>query len=172
MAQDWHREIYAGVSLPVPYYAGEFRDSDPTFPELIGYDVEVAGFPGVDHRIVPAAVSAFVVAVANVFAQLDAMVHPGAPPTSGVALNGVRRLAAYAHGEWVRIHPFANGNGRTARCWANFVLLRYGMPALVSIKPRPAGMLYAQAAAASMLGNHSPTETFIAGLLQAALPGP
>ena len=36
MAQDWHRQIYQGVRLPVSYYAGEFRDSDSNFPELYG----------------------------------------------------------------------------------------------------------------------------------------
>ena len=25
MAQEWHRQIYEGVRLPVPYYAGEIR---------------------------------------------------------------------------------------------------------------------------------------------------
>ena len=36
LAQDWHRQIYKGVRLPVPYYAGEVRDSDSNFPELYG----------------------------------------------------------------------------------------------------------------------------------------
>jgi serine phosphatase RsbU (regulator of sigma subunit) len=37
-AQQWHRAIYDGVALPVSYYAGEVRDDDERFPELI--DVE------------------------------------------------------------------------------------------------------------------------------------
>ena len=41
MAQEWHRRVYAGVRLPVPYYAGEIRDSDSRFPELFGYEVSV-----------------------------------------------------------------------------------------------------------------------------------
>lgn len=49
LAFDWHRAIYQGVPLPVPYYAGEIRDSDAGFPELFGYDVLVGGLPGVDH---------------------------------------------------------------------------------------------------------------------------
>lgn len=54
-------------------------------------------------------------------------------------------LCAYAHGEWIRIHPFANGNGRTARLWANWCALRYGVPPFVKLKPRPEGDLYATA---------------------------
>lgn len=53
MAQDWHRRIYKGVSLPVPYYAGEVRDSDARFPELYGYEVKVGRQRGVDSRLVP-----------------------------------------------------------------------------------------------------------------------
>jgi hypothetical protein len=36
-----------------------------------------------------------------------------------------------AHTRWVEIHPFVNGNGRTARMWANWILVRYGVPAFV-----------------------------------------
>lgn len=63
-------------------------------------------------------------------------------------------LCSYAHGEWVRIHPFANGNGRTARLWANWCALRYNLPPFVRLKPRPQGNLYARAAASSMAGDH------------------
>lgn len=167
LAFDWHRRIYDQVPLPVPYYSGEVRDSDPRFPELIGYDVEVAGVPGVIHTDVLAALLAFEQGIVTAATTLDAVVAAGAPPTSAVSLAAVVRFAAYAHGEWVRIHPFANGNGRTARCWANFIALRYGLPAFVTIKPRPAGLLYSQAARASMSGDHRPTE----GLFGAMLSG-
>lgn len=53
MAQDWHRQIYKGVRLPVPYYAGEIRDSDSRFPELYGYEVRVGPQPGVESSLVP-----------------------------------------------------------------------------------------------------------------------
>jgi fido (protein-threonine AMPylation protein) len=51
--------------------------------------------------------------------------------------DAVIDLCAWAHAEWVRIHPFANGNGRTARLWANFVAMRYGLPPFVRLRPRP-----------------------------------
>ena len=41
MAQAWHRLTYASIALPVPYYAGEVRDTDLAFPELIGYEVMI-----------------------------------------------------------------------------------------------------------------------------------
>lgn len=42
-------------------------------------------------------------------------------------------IAAYLHDELVRIHPFIDGNGRTARLLMNLYLLRHGYT-LVSLK--------------------------------------
>jgi hypothetical protein len=69
-------------------------------------------------------------------------------------LHGVLTYCASLHGEWIRIHPFANGNGRIARLWANWAGLRYGLPPFVTIKPRPRHP-YAAAAFASMTGDHA-----------------
>lgn len=38
---------------------------------------------------------------------------------------------AWSHWSFLRIHPFDDGNGRTARLLANYVLIRYGMPPIV-----------------------------------------
>ena len=40
-------------------------------------------------------------------------------------------VAALLHGEFVKIHPFVDGNGRTARLLMNFVAMRNGYPPLV-----------------------------------------
>lgn len=39
--------------------------------------------------------------------------------------------ASLLHGEFVRIHPFIDGNGRTARLLLNFELMKYGYPPIV-----------------------------------------
>lgn len=39
-------------------------------------------------------------------------------------------LAAWTHGEFVRIHPFIDGNGRTARLLMNYQLLSNDFPAI------------------------------------------
>ena len=70
------------------------------------------------------------------------------------ALRSVVQLAATIHGEWVRIHPFANANGRTARLWANWSVLRFGLPPFVSLRPRPNRPSYGEAAMVSMSGSH------------------
>lgn len=40
-------------------------------------------------------------------------------------------LAAEFHYKFIRIHPFDDGNGRTARIIMNFILLKYGYPPVV-----------------------------------------
>lgn len=68
----------------------------------------------------------------------------------------VINLCAWAHAEWVRIHPFANGNGRTARLWANSLAMRYGLPPFVRLRSRPDGG-YGSAGEKAMRGDWQPT---------------
>lgn len=155
-AQDWHRETYRGVPLPVSCYAGEIRDTDPDFPELIGYEVAVGTAMGTPSSEVPDALAAFEAGLRAVIARMDRAIAVGDRPGTNADLFAVLEVAAIAHGEWVRIHPFANGNGRIARLWANWVSVRYGLPFFLTLKSRPANVLYASAAAASMRGDHRP----------------
>jgi hypothetical protein len=66
-------------------------------------------------------------------AALDAR-YPAGQELDGDGLAAVIDLCAWTHAEWVRIHPFGNGNGRTARIWANALLMRYGLPCATTIK--------------------------------------
>ncbi len=68
------------------------------------------------------------------------------------AIRAIIGFMALVHGEWIRIHPFANGNGRSARLWANWVAMRYGLTPFVSLRPRPE-YRYEWAAFMAMQGN-------------------
>lgn len=175
MAHTWHRAIYRGVgSVPLESYLGAPRGSTP---ELDGYEVVLLDHRGrLTAQAVPAAdvrsaLSGFQRSVTAAVAVLDDVIPVGARPRGGDELMAVLRLAAEVHGEWVRIHPHANGNGRVARVWANWLALRFGLPPFVRIKPRPDGLYYAQAAHRSMSrGDHELTAQAFLDLLRAA-PG-
>ena len=66
-------------------------------------------------------------------------------------IRAIIGLMALVHGEWTRIHPFANGNGRTARLWANWIAMRYGLTPFVTLRPRP-GKQYEMASSLAMQG--------------------
>lgn len=169
LAQEWHRKIFQGVELPVSYYAGEIRDDDRRYPELLGYEVRVGSRPGVPAREVPRELATFEKRLQRAVEILDREIPVGERPRDPGVLGSVITLCAHAHGEWARIHPFANGNGRTARLWANWCALRYGLPLFVRLRPRPGGLLYSRAAADSMRGDHRATASLFADWLQERL---
>lgn len=157
LACEWHRIAYEGCRVPLDTYVGNFR-GDADHPELVGYEV------GLGHEMsdgLPEKVGVWSDQVADELATFDRRINAalrvlddelavGSVPESAAALHEVVAVAALAHGEWVRIHPFANGNGRTARIWAAFVTLRYGLPVLARLRPRPDGVTYVRAAQQSM----------------------
>jgi fido (protein-threonine AMPylation protein) len=159
MAQQWHRDLYRNIALPVDYYAGEVRDSDPNFPELFGYEVGVGEHLGVLSANVPAALATFETAVAGAVTVVDNHLADREATAEGTGLYVT--LVAVTHGEWIRIHPFANGNGRTSRIWTHWLAARYDLPPLMRIKPRPDDRMYAIAAKASMTGNHTPMRAWL-----------
>jgi fido (protein-threonine AMPylation protein) len=172
LARDWHRRIYKGVQLPAPYFAGGLRGSDRRYPELIDYEVMVGGKRGVPARKVRAELARFEDSIQEAVNRLDPVIPVGAKPEDATQLYSVLTLCANAHGEWVRIHPFANGNGRTARLWANWCAVRYGLPAFVRLKPRPDGLGYAIAAARSMDHDYVPMISELAAMLEERLRQP
>lgn len=175
-AHRWHKALFHGVAVPSPSYLGNPRDSDPLHPDLIDYEVAVGAKQGLPAANVPAALTAFQTAIRSAVKAYDETFAPGVAPTGGEDVLAIVELAAVAHGEWVRIHPYANGNGRVARVWANWIALRYGLPPFIRVRPRPAGLIYARAAMASMgappqfTGDHGPTVAAFVDLLHSAPP--
>ena len=170
----WHSAIYAGCAVPVAGYPGHLR-GDVSVPELVGYEVRVGPKQGIWSVDVPAAVLTFMGQVNAAVATLDAALPVDVRPATVAELDAVIRLTAVVHGEWVRIHPFANGNGRTARLWAAWLAFRYNLPLFVEVKPRPNDAAYAQASFASMgrppdfNGDHSAAANVFTHLLSLSL---
>ncbi len=150
-ARGWQLEIMQGLVPPDPKLVGRFRGE----AGLENYNVRVGDIPGVRAPEVPAELAEFDRKVRLAIAELDHLIKPGQDLT-GDNLAAIITLCAWAHAEWVRIHPFANGNGRTARLWVNSIAMRYGLPPFLRIRPRPGGG-YDRASAAAMHGDRSPT---------------
>jgi len=148
----WHRDMYVGIKTDPNYPLGEFRGSTAS-RALQQCDVAVGNVPGVMAERVAAELRRFERSITQRMAKLDAACPDGASDAATIA--DIAELAAFAHGEWVRIHPFADGNGRTARILGSWILLRYGLPPVLRLRPRPSSADYVRAAAQSMAnGDH------------------
>lgn len=153
----WHRTIMDGLSVPRPERVGRFRGE----PGLEGYGVKVGDDYGVFSDQVAEELRAFEETLQKAVDILDRRINPiedlnDYDDISDDDVNEVIDLCAWVHSEWVRIHPFANGNGRTARLWVNFLAMRYGLPPFARPRPRPDDG-YEAAAHAAMKGQWEPT---------------
>jgi Fic/DOC family len=174
----WHARLYAGCEVPVAGYVGHFR-GDPAVPELIDYEVGLGARlkdgnlekMGVWARLVSGEMGAVLAGLNAVFVELDARLPVGKSPTTPDDILAVISFTALAHGECLRVHPFANGNGRIARLLVAFICLRYGLPMFLHIKPRPESEDYIRASRDSMgrppdfVGNHTSTTAVFAHIL-------
>jgi Fic family protein len=133
-ARTWHREMMHLLTPPAPEYVGRFRGE----AGLESCEVTIGGRFGVHSNEVAVALKSFEATLQEKVEALDQQVAPG-QELSAEQLADAINLCAWAHAEWVRIHPFGNGNGRTARIWANFIAIRYGLPPFVRLRPRPDG---------------------------------
>lgn len=152
MVKLWHTMTMDGLDPDgEPSFIGSFRGE----PGLEWVVVEIGKVEGVAPWAVEAELDAFFAKLRTALQLLD-----GQYPTEGdIGQDGIQAaidIAAWAHSEWVRIHPFANGNGRSARTLANFVLVRYGIPPVIDLRPRP-GDGYGAASAKAMQGDWKPT---------------
>jgi Fic family protein len=158
----WHALMMKGLRVPNPNSVGHFRGP----PHLAGIGVRVGDHNGVHSSQVKRELDAHVEVLGNMLHQLDA----AAPVGQALAMDTLEaaiEVAAWAHSEWARIHPFVNGNGRIARVLANTILMRYGLPPVLRLRPRP-GDRYALAAVAAMQRQHLPMAEYLRTLLAEA----
>jgi hypothetical protein len=124
---------------------------------------EIGGRRGVVSTEVAGELKKFESTLQALVANLDSAV-PAGQELAADELAGILDLCAWTHAEWVRIHPFVNGNGRTARLWANSLAKRYGLPGFVRLRPR-ADEGYTQAGIKAMQGDWKPTAVVIRRML-------
>jgi fido (protein-threonine AMPylation protein) len=140
-----------GLDVPDSRWVGAFRGE----PGLENVQVRVGANYGVDTSKVAGELKRFEKKLQTLVTELDASLSIGEEPDAD-QLAAIVDLCAWVHAEWVRIHPFANANGRIARLWANSLAVRYGLPPFIRLRPRPnAG--YGDAGAKAMRGDWRPT---------------
>jgi len=174
LVRAWHRSTLEGVALEDPEVAGGFRgEGGPTSrlhtcEVVVGQGVIGANLACVPHAEVFNELARFARQLKTRLKKLEERIPLRLEV--GITMHGeasTLKCAAWAHGEWIRIHPFADGNGRTARIWCNWILLRFGQPPLVGLRPRPEGRphggasLYDAAAIQSMAGSHFLMEMYL-----------
>lgn len=164
-ARGWQKGIMDGLAVPHPSYVGTFRGERG----LETCRVKIGNAFGTAPSEVARELATFQNKLHRVLGLLDRKYPGRSLDTDGLA--AAIDLAAWAHAEWVRIHPFANGNGRTARVWANLILVRYGIPPAVTLRPRP-DEGYEAAGASAMKGDWKPTAEVFRRLVRIALTQP
>lgn len=152
LARDWHAIIMEGLTVPDRAYVARFRGEEG----LEQCEVRIGRHMGIKSSQVADELKKFEDTLQRVTAALDGRIPKGRTPKNRDELNAVLELCAWAHAAWVRIHPFANGNGRTARIWVAFLAMRYGIPPFLRLRPRP-GDDYSIACDKAMQGAWEPT---------------
>lgn len=132
LARSWQRAFLQGSKASDPRYVGAFRGERGL--ERTG--VKIGSRWGVRPTEVALELRQFEHKLQEAVLRFDQAL-PVSKELTNEEVDAVIDLCAWAHAEWIRIHPFANGNGRTARLWANFLAMRYGLPPFVRLRPRP-----------------------------------
>ena len=158
-ARKWQSDTMAGLEVPEPEFVGRFRGE----PGVKANRVWIRSIEGAPPAAVAKQLKRFERRLQRAVAALDER-YPADQELDADGVAAVIDLCAWAHSEWVRIHPFANGNGRTARMWANSLLMRYGLPPVVRLRPRP-DEGYGAAGARAMAGDWKPTATVFRRML-------
>jgi fido (protein-threonine AMPylation protein) len=119
--KEWHKKLFL-KTVPVPYYAGNFRSIDPAKP-CLNTPVYVNGVPGAPAAEVAEQMKRFSDELGRATKSTDEYLTSERSPVE--RYQAAAQLAAFAGGKIIQIHPFRNGNGRMARMVMNFFLLRY-----------------------------------------------
>lgn len=110
------QDLHAGLFLGVRDHAGKIRSNEH------GSETLTFGPNRSTHRDrVRAALDSIFVELSRAIASLDANRTDEAYERSAV------HIAVWTHAEIIRVHPFEDGNGRTARLLMNCILLRVGL---------------------------------------------
>ncbi|HYG74226.1 MAG TPA: Fic family protein [Planctomycetota bacterium] len=153
--RSWHRLLFKDI-VPLDYYAGNFRQVSSERPCLNGY-AEIAGRFGSPPHLVTKHMQTLVLGLRAHVASLE--LHWEDKPAPDRALF-LAQIIGWLVGNYIRIHPFMNGNGRTSRLLWAWGLLRFELPAQcrIGLRPNPP---YSELMEAAMKGDDTPLQLYI-----------
>lgn len=134
LPRSWHTDIHAGcLHIPHPGYVGHFR-GEPGLAHVDNFFGEGGKFRGAPAGEVLDRLAALESEVQSKIAVWDERIAVPEDATLS-RLNPVVEGLAQSYATWLRIHPFADGNGRTGRVMANWVATRYWQPPVLPGRP-------------------------------------
>lgn len=146
----WHSRLFSDV-VPIDYYAGNFRQHDLSRP-CLGVDRAVGSLQGASFHFVPDRCENLFESVRREIARSEL---GWSMLTEKQRALRLAQVIAGMLGEFIRIHPFINGNGRVSRVMWAWGLVRFGAPIQCRITPRPSPP-YKDLMAAAMRGDDFP----------------
>ena len=140
LVRGWHRRIHEGTQhVPRDEYIGGFRGEGSL--HLRNYGVAFGSNPATGGRFdgapplrVAHHLAEFEREMNLSLAKWDALI-PTMEAATLSRMNIVIQDVARLYASWIRIHPFADGNGRTARVLLNWLMARYGQPLILPGRP-------------------------------------
>ena len=169
-----HLDLFTGLTpRGFDYYAGNYRGSAHRC--LKPYEVVIPSDPlvGAKAAVVESDINrlgaSIVKAVERIEQALAMLPRPLTPPQRAIA---VVKLASYAFVAFLTVHPYADGNGHTARALLWIVLMKFGyLPSEWTIDPRPAAIAdYSAMIAEHRRGKQDRLEQYILTRLSLARP--
>lgn len=162
--ETWHGIAFASVA-PRASYAGNVRQCEhPDTCLCIGVFIEDksgARYEGSPPDVAARECDALLELAHKLFAELE-------QEWAGYSTEEITGLLAQAIGtlvgEFIRIHPFVNGNGRTSRMLWRAILHRYGVVTGLSLCTRPLEP-YSEVMAAAMRGEFVPLIEMVLGCM-------
>jgi fido (protein-threonine AMPylation protein) len=159
-----HRVLYEGLTpYACSYFAGNYRGSNHRC--LKRYEVGVPGDPrvGFPPSQVADTMDSFSQEIRAGLGGIDAAAElPLVQLPEEDRLINLVRFACHVFEYFLRVHPYANGNGHSARLILWAILGRYGYwPTRFSIEPRPADQRYTPAITRYRAGDYEALESLV-----------
>ena len=151
----WHYILFHQF-VPLAYYAGYHRRDDPDRP-CLGINVKVNGMPGSAFLQVRRDLTELFGRVRATIVEFELSWHIYSQTERAKRLS---ILLGYLVGQFVKIHPFINGNGHVSRMLWAWGLSRFNVSVQARICPRP-DPPYSNLMKKSMEGDFMPLMIYI-----------